>query len=970
MEYIKASYDLERLENGVVIVRFERRSHATKENLEKFFKEQGVESAVSLLSVPLWVSAARALVSSFIVLDCDQGFSTSETEGSADVMIAPQRPDTRKMISTTIDSGVDYELFSHNQHTELKGRKLPSSRPVVGFMGCFGSVDGGTIRAVASQNPNWDFHFVGGNNTSLAQNFTANVKFFDRGPYRNMPSVYGSFNVCVFPCLKSSDHECAPQVFECLASGKPVVTSSICTNVPASRLLVDTARTVSQFEFYINRSLGEQQRNIEVAEQKRRQFASLHSWTNKVSTLRKTIESWFVPLSIVVLTSSSNDKVLRCIASVLNSSYAHFEIVVVSNNNPDQSVKEVLRRYSVTERNFNFIELETNLGFAGGNNIGISKAKGEYVVLLNSDTVVTRPWLTGLLRHFRRHSNIGVLGPVTNSIGNEAQIAVSYSNMEEMHETAQRIMWTHRSTLAFTKNVAFFCVMIPSKVLQTVGPLDESFGRGWFEDDDYNQRVRLAGYRIAIAQDVFVHHDLSTVMRTFPDAKSLFQRNRAYFESKWGKWTPHERVQISEVSDRQSRLCSGKGKFRSGLCECFNLYHGKQCELLARPETGFMGTSIRKDFDALSASSFKKGCVIFLPTAEFEKGVASGQRPARLAVSFARHGWAVFFCRGILNRNPSAHQTGANFRQVKNLGHFYIYSGMVQLMRWIFQSPKCRSETGPSFVIFGHSYNMHLIKLFNVSSLSRSPRIVYDMMDTVEVFREFHGETVWDIHRYGLSIADDVLYVADAILGEISATKNSKKPIYIPNAVDDDRIGISNKPYPPKAMERFLKAKRSICGYIGLVTVKWFDFELLGGTAFLLPEWDFVIFGETDAPTHRVLREVRNIHYLGAVNYSSVPNHLFYFDLCIVPFLINAVTKATSPLKVYECFAAGKEVVSTPLPECMKMGDVHIARTAVEWADIIAGVKFTNRRRNALMEVAARNSWNVRVRQIKLSWAS
>ena len=89
--------------------------------------------------------------------------------------------------------------------------------------------------------------------------------------------------------------------------------------------------------------------------------------------------------------------------------------------------------------------------------------------------------------------------------------------------------------------LAFFCVAMPAEVVRTVGELDENFGTGFFEDDDYCRRVRASGRRLVCAEDVFVHHELSaSFARVDASARrELFERNRAYFESKWGPWKQH-----------------------------------------------------------------------------------------------------------------------------------------------------------------------------------------------------------------------------------------------------------------------------------------------------------------------------------------------------------------------------------------------------------------------------------------------
>jgi GT2 family glycosyltransferase len=78
-------------------------------------------------------------------------------------------------------------------------------------------------------------------------------------------------------------------------------------------------------------------------------------------------------------------------------------------------------------------------------------------------------------------------------------------------------------------------------VIEQVGLLDESFGRGYFEDDDYCKRVMTAGYSIGIARDVFVHHEMDASFSKIGNQEKidLFNKNRLLYESKWGKWIPH-----------------------------------------------------------------------------------------------------------------------------------------------------------------------------------------------------------------------------------------------------------------------------------------------------------------------------------------------------------------------------------------------------------------------------------------------
>ena len=113
--------------------------------------------------------------------------------------------------------------------------------------------------------------------------------------------------------------------------------------------------------------------------------------------------------------------------------------------------------------------------------------------------------------------------------------------MEEMHGKAFAYTRRHIGGLFPLRTAAFFCVMMPRTTYNLVGCLDEVFGLGFFEDDDYCRRIEKAGLEIVCAEDVFIHHHLSASFDklTNGERSRLFDKNRAIYESKWGKWAPH-----------------------------------------------------------------------------------------------------------------------------------------------------------------------------------------------------------------------------------------------------------------------------------------------------------------------------------------------------------------------------------------------------------------------------------------------
>ena len=148
----------------------------------------------------------------------------------------------------------------------------------------------------------------------------------------------------------------------------------------------------------------------------------------------------------------------------------------------------------------------------------------------------------------------------------------------------------------------------------------------------------------------------------------------------------------------------------------------------------------------------------------------------------------------------------------------------------------------------------------------------------------------------------------------------------MPNAVEEGRFEREPDPNPALADPTFagiLAKGKPIAGYYGALA-RWFDYELLRETARLRPDWSFVLIGpDHDGSLARSkLDRLPNVHWLGPRPYLALPGYLHRFDVATIPFAINDITLATSPLKLYEYFAAGRPVISTPMPECAAFAEV------------------------------------------------
>ena len=243
-------------------------------------------------------------------------------------------------------------------------------------------------------------------------------------------------------------------------------------------------------------------------------------------------------VSILVVTYNNLALTRLCLASVQRAAGTlPFEVVVVDNASSDGTPDWLEREAARGLLPLMVVRNARNAGFAAGNNLAATRARGDVLVFLNNDTVVVDGWLEKLVAHLERDRSIGLLGPVTNSGGNgEAQLGTRYANLDGMRAFAADYTRAHDGAVDDVPMLALFCAAMSADRFAAVGGLDERYGRGLFEDDDLALAVQRRGWRVALARDVFVHHygGASFSRLAASEYLRLWWQNRRAFERKWG----------------------------------------------------------------------------------------------------------------------------------------------------------------------------------------------------------------------------------------------------------------------------------------------------------------------------------------------------------------------------------------------------------------------------------------------------
>ena len=241
--------------------------------------------------------------------------------------------------------------------------------------------------------------------------------------------------------------------------------------------------------------------------------------------------------SIIILCCNELEYTRLCLESLLRHTRPSYELIVVDNGSSD-ATPDYLQALAGRPgpARVEIIRNDSNLGFPIGCNQALARCRGDFIVFLNNDTVLTPGWLDGLVAvALRDWPSVGLVGAVTNCAPDAQGVRPGYAALEGLEAFAARRRDSFAGKVLTVRRLTGFCLLARRDLLEHVGGFDERFGSGFFDDDDMCVRAREAGFRLLIAQGVYVHHFGSRTFRGLGiDTRQQLAENFERFRAKWG----------------------------------------------------------------------------------------------------------------------------------------------------------------------------------------------------------------------------------------------------------------------------------------------------------------------------------------------------------------------------------------------------------------------------------------------------
>jgi hypothetical protein len=250
-------------------------------------------------------------------------------------------------------------------------------------------------------------------------------------------------------------------------------------------------------------------------------------------------------VSIITVNYNALEVTCELLNSIRNNTYANVEIIVVDNASKENPEGFLKKHYPEVK----FIRSELNLGFAGGNNLGIRESSGDFLFFLNNDAELTEGAIETLLALFGSVPHLGIVSPKICYHKSEAGAnhVIQYAGTTPVHPLTARNrtlgagqidtgQYSQANPTAYAHGAA---MMVPGEVIDRVGKMPESFFL-YYEELDWCEQIRREGFQVYVEPRACIYHKESFTVSRNSELKTYYlTRNRLFFmrrNRKWWQW--------------------------------------------------------------------------------------------------------------------------------------------------------------------------------------------------------------------------------------------------------------------------------------------------------------------------------------------------------------------------------------------------------------------------------------------------
>lgn len=236
---------------------------------------------------------------------------------------------------------------------------------------------------------------------------------------------------------------------------------------------------------------------------------------------------------IIIPIYNSPEWVKMCVYALYkNTPREYMGKVLLMNDNSDELTCQCLENLKRKYPNVEIYKNEENLGFIKNVNKGMKKTEADYILLLNTDCLLSKNTIPKLIDHMEQNKKIGLICPISSNAANLSyDIPENYSYMQ-----VDELFYENFKGMNFDAcTVVGNCLMITKECKDKVGYLDEVYGMGYGDETDYQFKAHSKGFEAKVAIDTYVYHKSEVSFGTSPEKQKKLEHNRSIFFERWGK---------------------------------------------------------------------------------------------------------------------------------------------------------------------------------------------------------------------------------------------------------------------------------------------------------------------------------------------------------------------------------------------------------------------------------------------------